>query len=521
MFHPVVERQRVFYAKIFCVKNNLALILILSGFISAICISSFFTLGFSFFLFLIFLSIVFFVFRKFFVLDLQEKRKIVLLIAFFLSFACGVLRYEIKDSTHLDENLQENIGQKVLISGIIVDEPKNKESGVSLVVDFKNMIAGSSSLAVFGRGIVSTSLHSEFHYGDAVNISGKLEKPENFATDESGTKEFDYISYLAKDDIFYQIDFAQVSFLSSGNGNFLKELLFKIKNMFTENINTVIQEPESSLLSGILLGAKNSMDKDTSQMFRVVGLSHIVALSGYNITVVSDAIIKFFSFLPKTAGLSFGVIGIILFVIMSGSSSTAVRAGIMSLVVILAHITKRDYQIGRALIIAAFVMILVNPKILVFDISFQLSFLATLAIVYVAPIFKRKLHFVTERFALRDTIASTVSAQILVLPLILYKMGMLSIVALPVNVLVLALIPATMFFGFMTGALGFLWTPLSLPCAWISYMLLAYIIKISEIFAWLPFSSVMISWFSVFFMIVSYIIIGIWFWHERKNYAKN
>jgi competence protein ComEC len=118
---------------------------------------------------------------------------------------------------------------------------------------------------------------------------------------------------------------------------------------------------------------------------------------------------------------------------------------------------------------------------------------------------------------LRETLSSTISAQILVLPLILNKMGTLSLVALPTNILVLGVIPMTMFFGFITGILGFVWLNIFSPFAWISWLLLFYIIKISEIFASLPFASLNINWFSNILMVVCYIIIFSWILIKNKK----
>jgi competence protein ComEC len=417
-----------------------------------------------------------------------------------------------------------------VIEGIVSDEPNRKDKTVMLTVDFKQIIFASSSVAVSGRGIISTDIYPEFKYGDLIKISGKLEKPENFPSTSldkarnkslgtsslSSTNSFDYVSYLEKDDIEYKIDFAKTELVSSGHGNLVKISLFWFKNKFIDNLNKVIGEPQSSLMSGIILGVKNSMDENTTNNFRIAGLSHIVALSGYNITIVAESIIKFFSFLPRNFALSGGVFGIILFVIMTGSSSTAIRAGIMSLIVVLAGITRRKYKIGRALLIAGVIMLLFNPKILVFDTSFQLSFLATIAIIYVSPIIKEKLKFITERFGLRDIISSTISAQILVLPLLLFKMGIFSFVALPANILILAFISTVMLFGFLTGIIGFVSLILSLPFAWVSWFLLSYMIKVSEFFASLPFAYVNISWFSEVFLLLSYVLIGVWFLWERE-----
>ncbi|MFA5651931.1 MAG: ComEC/Rec2 family competence protein [Candidatus Paceibacterota bacterium] len=514
-------------------KNNSILTISIAGFISAIFLCSFIKIGVTFSIFLIFLSIILLIYRKLIIIDLKRNpsqiksqsdgaKEILYLVIFLLSFSLGIFRYELKDSKSLDINLENNIGNKIIIEGVISDEPTRKDKQAVLVVDFKNIIVSSSNVLILGKGIVSTDLYPELKYGDLIKITGKLEKPENFPpSNGSTTSEFDYVSYLSKDDIYYQIDFAKTEFISGSHGNIIKSILFKIKNAFLNNINKTISSPESSLLSGILLGTKSSMDENTTEIFRKAGLSHIVALSGYNITVVADAIMKVFSFLPKNFGFIGGIIGIILFIIMSGASSTAVRAGVMALIVILAQITRRNYQAGRALVFAGFLMILINPKILVFDISFELSFLATIAIIYVSPVLKEKFSFITDKFGLRDIISSTISAQILVLPLILYKMGLLSLVALPANILVLAFIPASMLFGFITGMFGFIWIPLSLPFAWISWLLLAYIISIAKIFANLPFSSVNISWFSFGIMIISYIFITLWILYENQKILKN
>ncbi|MBA4319962.1 MAG: hypothetical protein C0412_16300 [Flavobacterium sp.] len=538
--------------------NKNTMTILVCGFISAIFLCSFLKIGITFSLFLIFISIILFLFRKFSVSDVgshpsqiksqfepseikntfhrsgETRQKILFIIIFLFSFSVGIIRYEIKDSELLDINLENNVGNEVKISAVISDEPNRKEKQAILTVNLKNIVISSSTVSVKGKGIVSTDLYPELKYGDLINIKGKLEKPENFFNSNNNTTtindpsqmknqfdgtSFDYVSYLAKGDIYYKIDFAKTELISSGHGNTIKNFLFEIKNSFVNNIEETISAPESSLLSGILLGAKSSIDENTTEIFRKSGLSHIVALSGYNITIVADAIMKTLSSLPHTAGFTGGILGIILFVIMAGASSTAVRAGVMALIVILAQVTRRNYQAGRALIVAGLLMVIINPKILVFDVSFQLSFLATIAIIYVAPILKNKFTIIPEKFGLRDIVASTVSAQILVLPLILYKMGLLSLVALPANILVLVFMPAIMLFGFITGVLGFIWLPLSLPFAWISWTILAYIITVSEFFANLPFSSVNISWFSAGIMTFCYIIIAIWIIQKhRKNY---
>jgi len=165
----------------------------------------------------------------------------------------------------------------------------------------------------------------------------------------------------------------------------------------------------------------------------------------------------------------------------------------MAVLVLTAKATGRIYQITIALLAAGFLMILHNPKILRFDSSFQLSFLATLALIYVSPLIEKKLGFVPRKFQFREIASSTISTQIFVLPFLLYQMGLFSVVALPVNLLVLMFVPATMFFGFIAGGIGFISQILAIPFAWISYAFTAYELWIVNIFSKLPFAAFNIS----------------------------
>jgi competence protein ComEC len=407
--------------------------------------------------------------------------------------ALGMLRYEIKDYKN-SETLEQKIGQKINLEGIIVDEPDERENYTRLTLETNG-----------DKILLYTHHYPEFHYGDKIRTAGLLKKPQN-AKDS-----FDWVSYLAKDDIYYEMIYPKTEFISGGNGSRLKEKLFILKEKFVGSLNKVIPEPHSAFMAGLTIGAKKSMPQDLQDEFKKTGIIHVVVLSGYNITLVANTIMKFFSFLPRIFGIGLGAVGIILFTIMTGASATAVRASIMALLVILARATGRIYTITWALFLTGFFMIFQNPKILRFDASFQLSFLATLALIYLAPYFKEKFRFLPEKFNFREIISSTAATQIFVLPLLLYKMGIFPLVSLPVNFLVLIFVPATMFFGFITGGLGMIWNVLSIPFGWISYGFLQYELWVVKIFAKLPFSSFTLQnfpfWLTLFIYAIYVIII--------------
>lgn len=443
--------------------------------------------------------------------------KAVLICSFMLTWAvAGIVRSHISQSKAGDPILNSFIGESVTLVGMVNDEPDERENSVRLTVDFESAEVGDLSYAVQSRGVVIVDFYPKYNYGDRLEISGKLQRPENFTNDLG--REFDYINFLAKDGIYYQIFRPKIALMEEGQGNFVIENIFAFKNAFLERIKEAVPEPESSLASGLLLGTKQSLGAKTLDDFRIAGLIHIVVLSGYNITIVAEFLMSFFSyFLRKRIASIFGIVSIVLFVIMTGAGATIVRAGIMAILVIVARISGRNFDALRALFIAGLVMLIHNPKILLFDPSFQLSFMATLGLISVSPIISKYLHFLTDRFGLKELTASTVSTQIFVLPLLLYMMGQLSIVGLPVNLLVLVFIPYAMLFSFTTGFLGFIFSPLAIPFGFLGYLILAYIFKVVEIFASLPFASISVSYFPLWLMILIYAIYGFVIWKINKR----
>jgi competence protein ComEC len=484
--------------------NNWFFYCLVLGFTAGIFLSSFFKIGFSFFLFLLILSLIIYLYGR---IITKNNSKIILISIFIFSFSLGILRYEIKETRLINTDLSGLVGEKVSLQGIIIAEPSIKDQGAQLIVHVKT-----------DKILVSTGLFPAFRYGDLINIDGKLDKIKNFQT-ETGV-DFDYIGFLAKEDIYYQISFAQTKFISANNGSYFKSRLFSFKNTFMEKINLVIKEPESSLLGGLLLGAKNSLGKDLQLDFRQAGVSHIVALSGYNITIVAESIMIVLSFLPMVFSMSFGVLGIIFFAIMTGASATVIRASIMALLVLLARYTNRKYDITRALILAGVFMLIQNPKILVFDLSFQLSFLATIALIYISPLIDKKLSKITNKFKIREILVATISTQIFVLPFILYKMGTLPIYSLFANILILPIVSPIMLFGFLTGMVGLLSLTLSIPLAYISSLLLSYSLSVIDFIAHLPFSSVAINYFPASLMFIIYFIFIIIIWRINRSLIK-
>ena len=401
--------------------------------------------------------------------------------------------------------------------GTVFADPEIKETGQSLVIKVEKIsVLSSGDTCPDGMTIkVKTKMYPRFSYGDRVNFTGKLNTPYNFKSDDG--RSFDYKGYLAKDDIFFEIKSADVSMLA-GQGRSLSRILFYLKKRFVQNLNRTLGEPYSALAAGLVVGEKSALGPQLLDDFRTVGLIHIVVLSGFNITIVADALRRMLSPLPRVWGIYIGGVGMILFGVLVGGGATVVRSCFMASLALFADLSRRDYSVIRALIFAALVMLIQNPSILLHDPSFQLSFLATLGLILLASPIEKHLGWIPDKFGMRGTVASCFATQIFVSPYILYMMGQLSIIGVVVNILVLPFIPLTMLAVFLTGSSGFVSYLVSQFFGWCSHIFLSYEIFMVQNFARLPFAAVHVPLFSGWIVVAFYVIfMTVYFYLSKKQ----
>jgi len=437
-----------------------------------------------------------------------------------LAFAFGILRMSFLDISP-DTNLYKQVGQKISFEATISDEPDTRESSARYIV--KPNDSKSFVLLVADR-------YPEFKYGDKIEVSGKLDLPKNFESDNG--MEFDYISYLAKDKIHFLIYRPQIDPTLSSSTELrgtrkIVSALYSLKNIFIQKISTVVPEPSASLLGGVIFGAKQSLGADLLDDFRKVGLIHIIVLSGYNITIIAAGVFFATSFL-KRRNISFllSIIFILLFAVMVGLGATVLRACIMAMIAILARFLGRPADALRWLFIAGFLMLLWNPLILFYDPSFQLSFMATLGLIlfssyiysYISNHWFGK--FISEKFGLREIVSATLSVQFFVLPLLIKISGFVSVISFLVNPIVLPLVPWAMAFGALTGVAGiipFIGDALSWPFGVIAYFISQIIVYITELSAKIPFATLQTGAISLWFIFVWYVGYGILYWKLKTT----
>lgn len=374
--------------------------------------------------------------------------------------------------------------------GIVTSAPDVRGDGIFLTVKPTNLPAEFQS-----KILVKTARYPEWQYGDEVKVKGKLKPPEAFATDTG--RVFDYPKYLAARGVNLTVSFAEVALVKPSE-NWLR-FLFKIKKVFTNAVNKAVNEPAAALANGITVGEKQALPKDIQKAFQISSLSHIVVLSGYNVSIVAGALSYF--------GYAFGVVGIVLFGIMVGGGASVWRAILMAIIMVLGKRYGRNYDALRALVFVAVVMSLYNPLWPLYDVGFQLSFLATTGILLGSDWWKNKLHWVTERFGLREAVAVTLSAQTAVLPLLIHISGTLSFVSVPANILVVPVVPVAMLAVFVVAVVGLVAPPVAVVIGYPASWLLDYMILVSVWLSKLPGGFVILPNFSGWLVVGIYLAI--------------
>lgn len=402
----------------------------------------------------------------------------------------------------------DSIGKKVSFVGQISDYPDIRENQVRYTVTPNNY-----DFNIIAPQYKDNNLEL-YKYGDVIKLTGILTLPENFITNTG--REFDYIKYLQVSDTFFIIKNAKFEKLEEG-GNKIKKVLFNIRHKFEDSLFNILPMRDAGFVDGLLLGAKGGINNEDKNIFVTTGTIHIVALSGYNVMVVAEAVMRAVGLvIYGTVAYIFAGIAILLFVIMAGAGATAVRAGAMAIIALLARSTGRTYDALRALFIVSLIMLIYNP-LTIFDVSFHLSVLATFGIIVVPVKVTKYFMWVPNFRGFREVIVSTISASIMVVPYIMYVMGSFSVVSLFANALILPLIPYIMLLGFIAGGLGLVSVSLALPFSYVTHIGSSYIFIITELFAKLPYASLNITKLPLILLVVIYVLIIYWVFKKESE----
>lgn len=379
--------------------------------------------------------------------------------------------------------------EDVELVGVVKDEPRVNDRWQQIILEAEKIASPDDELQlVEGQVLVRTGRYPEIPYGARLQIQGRLDAP----FDNPG---FNQRDYWARQGIYSQIVPTQLEILSEGNGNPIKKVIFSVKGRARQTIRSMLPDPEGALLTGILLGDDSGLPPVLADQFRTTGLTHIIAISGFNIAILTGILLVVSKpFLGQRRSAWFVLLGITLYTILVGADAAVVRAAIMgALFVIAARLMGRPTFAPAGLFTAAILMTAINPFIL-WDIGFQLSFAATLGLMlYVGPVsqwtearlqpsfgseYARK---VTQLSA--EVLFATLAATLVTLPIILYHFGQLSLISPLANLFVLPAQPGVMTWGGLATLTGMVVPAVGQLLAWVAWLFLAWTISLVRFFA--------------------------------------
>lgn len=345
--------------------------------------------------------------------------------------------------------------------------------------------------------------------GDEISLACALERPTQF------TPDFDYQKVLAKDGIGYVCRLPKEWKKDGVSGGIFSRAIRETRVMVEKVLERAMPEPESGLVLGLIVGGDGRLSKSIQDEFSRTGLSHIVAVSGYNVSIIAVIVMNALIFFGLYRQQAFwgAIIGIAFFTLLVGAPASAVRAAVMVSVALLATQMGRVGNPINGILFAAVCMLFINPLLLRYDIGFQLSFAATLGIFLVAP-------FALLSLRSGDIVATTLAAESFVLPIILFHFHAFPALSLAVNVLVLPLVPLAMISGVFAFCLGGLFPSLGSVFGFPAFLVSHGILKIIHFFASQPFASISVENFGIGAVILWYGCLGAAFIFLRRKFPE-
>jgi competence protein ComEC len=329
-----------------------------------------------------------------------------------------------------------------------------------------------------------------YHNGDRVRItSSVLSDPINYSTSQylrlAGLKVYlplvPEISYGDKIIVEGTVNNGKLENPELIKKGEKKTFLSRIRNSIISFYQKVLPEPESGLLAGIVIGARGALSSDFYDLTKSVGVAHVVVASGTNVSFVVSFLMGVLTLiLPRRKAILFVVLGIILYLFMSGFEAPLIRATIMASILFLSQETGRLVSAWRVLVLTAALMLIYNPDWLV-DIGFILSFISTMSLMLFEKRIRTWLAGVPE--VLKEGLSTSLAAQIGVAPILFVTFGQFNILSPVVNALVLLTVPYLMILGVAGGVAGLIWPFLGKIILFLSYPLLWWFVKVVSIFS--------------------------------------
>ncbi|NEQ35425.1 MAG: DUF4131 domain-containing protein [Okeania sp. SIO3I5] len=344
--------------------------------------------------------------------------------------------------------------------------------------------------------------------GELVAITGSLYKPSS-ATNPGG---FDFRAYLARQGSFAGVAGYKLTKTNQQSNNTWG--LYKIRRRIIRAQVSSLGAPEGPLVSAMVLGRRAvDLSYELRDQFVQVGLAHVLAASGFHVSLILGVVLTVTKNLPSGARFSFGILTLIIYVGLTGGSPSVLRAAFMGLAALLAIVSQRQVQPLAALVVAATLLLLIDP-LWIWDLGFQLSFLATLGLLVTVPPLMKRLDWLPSGIA--SLVAIPIAASVWTLPLLLSVFYVVSPYALLVNIITAPLVAVITLGGFISAMLALISPYVGSLSAGILYFPVRILIEIVQFFSKLPGNQVAVGAMSVYQLVVLYgLIFATWFLRSR------
>ena len=428
----------------------------------------------------------------------SKNKKTYIILIFFAVFFFGCWRYSVDLPKNYPDRIWYYNGEEHKIIGVITKEPDVRQTSQKLEIKVKTL--DDKIKDIKGKILVSVDLYPIFEYGDELEFICVLRAPEKY-------QGFSYDRYLARYDIYSVCYYPKILSHSNVSEKNIAEKFYKniysFKNKVRLLINSSLNKDESDFARAIILGDKRALSDEARENFSQSGLSHIAVISGLHISIIVALLMFFLIWIGLNRNSAFYASGFFLFlyIILIGAPASATRAGLMGFLLLLSLKIGRLNKIANSLLLAATILLLINPRLLRDDIGFQLSFLAVLGIIYIYPKIKRILEKFFKKFKsdfftqgalwvqstfcvfIINTICVTLSAQIITAPILLYNFGAVSLIAPVSNILVLWLLPFLIVLLLAAIVLGLIFPLLATIFFLPAGLILKYILFIAKKFS--------------------------------------
>ena len=416
----------------------------------------------------------------------------------------GIWKYQTARAKLVRPELEQFFEHELILTGCVIQESDKQITKNKVVIYNQDLNA---------KILITAPAYPEIKYGNVLQIKGTLKEPSVF-------KGFNYKDYLKNQKIYFLMYYPEIEISEKTCGNPIKKILISFKSKLKISLQNIAPVPISGFFEALIFGDENNIPEHWKQKLNITGTRHIAAVSGANITIMCMILLNVLLYLGfwRKHALWLSIILIFFYILMIGAPACAIRAGIMGALLLLAQNFGRIAQPERIMIFTLGFMLISNPLLLKHDIGFQLSFLAFAGLIYLGPLFLKILKKlkVPKFLEIRMSLASTLSAQIFVLPILLYNFGQLSLVAPITNILILPTITFLTISGFLFGFIGIFSQTLAQILSWPSQILMILIIKIIDFFSEISWASKTIN-VSGIFVVISYGLLAIFIYFLKKR----